>query len=168
MKFAIVNVEDLSEGNIVCDIERVDKELVFMFDNNKIYSIERGGVECEPFVPIDQIKNTFNDIDTGIIKAKIVSINIKLSNKPVSLLDPYFSNNKFMYGMLMKLRSLSSITSTAFAAMLGIDKKIIRLMINDYLIPNDLVTPYHTTYKVTDLNKVNIKVMLNQINGDIN
>lgn len=162
MKFAIVNVNDLPEMSIVCDITRNDKELIFMFDNKKIYSLDDGGTLREPLVTVNEYNKVFDDIDNGTIKAKIITLAISVSdtNKPVSILDPYLNNNKFMYNMLLKLYGLPSITSVSFAAILRIDKRICRMLINEYLIPSDLVTPYHTTYKVLDSNKMNIKEAL--------
>lgn len=166
MKLAIVTVKDTEIDMMPwCDVNNTDEQLLILLDNNKVYSIDRDGVECKIY-DINRFAKVIEGINNSTIPVKMI---LNTLPKTLSQLDIFLSNNSNVMFMLETIKNMTEASYVHMSSMLGIDKPLAKALINEYLIPNGMMTRYHSTFKVYNENKVTIVAAMKKLNlGDDN
>lgn len=160
MKVVFTTIRDLVKHNIDILIhEDIDSQVAI---SEHGYCFMKGGVGVVDTVTPAITEKVFSLFDH-------FNLNTYMKDRTIEIdpLLPYYSNKTFMSTVYLALITNKYLTMSKLADIVGIDK-IIGKKLMAKLLQDDMITSYHTYYKVTTDNEKTISAALENVREEIN
>lgn len=106
------------------------------------------------------IKSILSDIENNKLDIPIINIPAFGAKIVKNELETYIDNSLFITKLLTKVYEQNELSSVSLAAIMKIEKKIAKALVNEFLLKNEFITRYYSTYRVIDYNRIIIKSVL--------
>ncbi len=164
MKFIIFETKNI-DGMLPFECNAEDK-LVLVTLTGTVYSLATGGTRLLVF---DQLllKKLISKILSKEIPGDIVNIP-EFSDETINQtgLEKLITDDYALFKFLTRLYSENAVTSITAMSLTNLDKDNSRALVR-WLHSNEMITRYHSTYKITDKNKTLIMMMIDELKSKI-